>query len=68
MSKPKPASSRLSAWQQLAINDLYKIAAEHPDAVEILTTTPTLTDTHAQVKIRLPTEELPFGPGGLRRP
>jgi ThiF family/Prokaryotic E2 family A len=64
----KKAASRtwLSTWQQQAIADLRAIADEHPDAIEIITATPTVTDTHAFVTIRLPTRDLPAGPGGLR--
>jgi hypothetical protein len=66
VSKPKATAPRLSGWQQRAIADLRAIAATNPDAIDVLTTTPTLTDTHAFVTIRLPTKDLQAKPGGLR--
>ena len=62
----KAARTRISTWQQQAIADLRAIAAEHPDAVQVITVTPTVTDINAFVTIRLPTRDLPVGPGGLR--
>jgi hypothetical protein len=66
VSKPKAAASRLSAWQEQALAELRAIAAENSAAIEIITAMPTLKDTHAFVTIRLPTEDLPTKPGGLR--
>jgi ThiF family/Prokaryotic E2 family A len=66
VSRPKAAQARLSTWQRQAITDLRAIAAEHPDAIEVITTTPTVTDTHAFMTIRLPTKDLQAGPGGIR--
>lgn len=66
MTRKAATQNRLSTWQQQAIADLHAIADEHPDAIEIITATPTVTDTHAFVTIRLPTRDLPVGPGGLR--
>jgi hypothetical protein len=66
VTKKAATRTRLSTWQQQAIADLCAIAGEHPDAIEIITATPTVTDTHAFVTIRLPTRDLPAGPGGLR--
>jgi hypothetical protein len=66
VSKPKEAAFRLSAWQQQAIADLRVIAAENPDAIEVITAKPTLVDGHASVTIQLPTKDLKDQPGGLR--
>jgi len=66
VSKPKTAAPRLNTWQKYAIADLHAISAENPDAIELLTAIPALTDTHAYVKIRLPTKDLSAEPGGLR--
>lgn len=66
MTKKAAKRTQLSTWQQQAIADLRAIASEHPDAIEILTATPTVTETHAFVTIRLPTRDLPPGPGGIR--
>jgi hypothetical protein len=66
VTKPKAVASRLSSWQQQAIAELRTIAAEHPDAIEVVTATPTLTETHAFLTIRLSTKDLPTEPGGLR--
>lgn len=66
MTKKTATPTRLSVWQQQAIADLRAIAGEHPDTVKVITAMPTVTDTHAFVLIRLPTKDLPPGPGGLR--
>jgi ThiF family/Prokaryotic E2 family A len=66
VTKRAATRTRLSTWQQQAVADLRAIAGGHPDAIKIITVTPTVTDTHAFVTIRLPTRDLPVGPGGLR--
>ena len=66
MTKRIATPTRLSNWQQQAIADLRAIAAENPDTIKVITTMPTVTDTHAFMTIRLPTKDLPPGPGGLQ--
>lgn len=66
MTKKAATRARLSTWQQQAIINLRAIAGEHPDTLQITTATPTMTGTQAFVMIRLPTRDLPLGPGGLR--
>lgn len=66
MSKQASTRIRLSAWQQQAIADLRAVADRHPDSIELITVTPTVLDGYASVTIRLPTKDLPAGPGGLR--
>ena len=66
MTKKTATPTRLSAWQQQAIADLHAMAGEHPDTIKVITAMPTVTDTHAFMTIRLPTKDLPPGPGGLR--
>jgi hypothetical protein len=66
VTKKAAPRTRLSSWQQQAIAGLRAIADEHPDAIQVITVTPTVNDTHAFVTIRLPTRDLPVGPGGLR--
>ncbi len=66
MTRKAATRIRLSTWQQQAIAGLRAITGEHPDAVEVITAMPTVADTHAFVTIRLPTRDLPPGPGGLR--
>ncbi|HET9898948.1 MAG TPA: ThiF family adenylyltransferase [Streptosporangiaceae bacterium] len=66
MTRKAAPQTRLSTWQREAIADLRAIADEHPGAVKVITATPTVSDTHAFVTIRLPTSDVPPGPGGLR--
>jgi hypothetical protein len=66
VTKKAATRAQISAWQQQAIAGLRAIADEHPDAIQVITVTPTVNDTHAFVTIRLPTRDLPAGPGGLR--
>ncbi len=65
MTKKTATPTRLSTWQQQAIADLHAIGSDHPDTIKVITTPPTVNDTHAFVTIRLPTKDLPLGPGGL---
>ena len=70
MTKGKPATARplhqLSSWQEQALAELRDIAEQHADAVTLVTATPAVTETRVHVTIRLPTGDLPNGPGGLR--
>lgn len=66
MTKKTSTQAQLSTWQQQAIADLRAIADERPDTIKVITPMPTMSDTHAFMTIRLPTKDLPPGPGGLQ--
>jgi Dinucleotide-utilizing enzymes involved in molybdopterin and thiamine biosynthesis family 2 len=66
VSRPKTIRFEPRAWQEQAIADLCSIATEHPESLEVISSKPILTDTHALVVIRLPTKDLSTDPRGLQ--
>lgn len=66
MTKGKATGLSPSAWQKKAVAELCAIAAKNPESLAIINPQPILADNHAVITIRLPTEDLPARPGGLR--